>query len=67
MKSARAERSLKGKMVEFSHENELMPWDEVADEYNRRSGENLCRARVWQIAQSAQKKIRDAILAGSAQ
>jgi hypothetical protein len=34
--------------------------DEVRDEYNRRSGENISRARVWQISQSAIAKLKRA-------
>jgi len=35
----------------------LLPWELVRDEYNKKSGEHLSRARVLQIAQDAQRKI----------
>lgn len=48
----------------FSIEQGLRPWNEVADEYFKRTGERISRTRCWQIAQAAERKIR-ASLAGS--
>lgn len=42
---------------EFTHEQGLLPWEAVRDEWNRRSGENITRTRVWQIAMRAQRKM----------
>ena len=37
---------------------------EVTDEWNRRSGENISRARVWQILRRAEEKLASVLGAG---
>lgn len=36
-------------------------WDQLRDEWQRRSGENLSRARIWQIVKRAEAKVHDAL------
>ena len=37
--------------------------EEVTDEWNRRSGQNITRARVWQILRRAEQKLADVLRA----
>jgi hypothetical protein len=46
------------RMQKFSYDNKLLPWDQVAEQWNMKSGETLTRSRVWQIAMEAQEKIK---------
>lgn len=48
-------------MQRFSHAQNLMPWDQVAAAWNQRSGQNITRNRVWQIAHAAEQKLRKAL------
>lgn len=41
----------------------LMTWQQVTDEWNRRSGETITRARVHQVAVIAMAKIKKRLLA----
>ena len=38
-----------------------MPWKKVAAVYNQKNGEDLSRARIWQIGMAAEAKLRHAL------
>jgi hypothetical protein len=50
-----------GESQAFAKQNDLLPWDEVAAEVSRRTGEPITRGRCQQIAAEAEDKIADAL------
>lgn len=41
----------------FACEQRLMRWEDVREAWFRKSGERISRARCWQIAMAAQRKM----------
>lgn len=51
----------KSRMLRLSREQDLRPWSSVAQEWNRRSGENLSDQHVCVIGRRAGRKLRTAL------
>lgn len=61
------DRSRCGAGTHFTMSHSLRPWGEVARLWNERSGEKpLTSARVWQIGQLAEAKLRKLLAEGGA-
>jgi hypothetical protein len=46
-------------MQHLSAEQDLLPWEEVTERWNQKSGQKLTRGRVCQIARRAHEKLRE--------